>query len=55
MQAGLARLRVLVIGAGSVGLDVSPRLTATGIEHADVNGPASDEDVIGHLRIRQSA
>jgi molybdopterin-synthase adenylyltransferase len=33
MQAGLARLRVLVVGAGSVGLDVGPRLTATGIEH----------------------
>ena len=36
MQACLARLRVLVVGAGSVGLDVSPRLTATGIEHAGI-------------------
>lgn len=36
MQADLARLRVLVVGAGSVGLDVGPRLAATGIEHAGI-------------------
>ena len=30
-QANLARLRVLVVGAGSVGLDVALRLAATGI------------------------
>ncbi len=30
-QAGIARLRVLVAGAGSVGLDVALRLAATGI------------------------
>jgi molybdopterin-synthase adenylyltransferase len=35
-QADLARLRVLVVGAGSVGLDVGPRLAATGIEHVGV-------------------
>ena len=31
VQASLARIRVLVIGAGSVGLDVALRLAATGI------------------------
>lgn len=35
-QASLARLRVLVVGAGSVGLDVALRLAATGIEHVAV-------------------
>jgi len=35
-QGDLARLRVLVVGAGSVGLDIAPRLTATGIEHVGV-------------------
>jgi molybdopterin-synthase adenylyltransferase len=35
-QANLARLRVLVVGAGSVGLDVGPRLAASGIEHVGV-------------------
>lgn len=35
-QADLARLRVLVVGAGTVGLDVGPRLTATGIEHVGI-------------------
>ena len=32
IQADMARLRVLVVGAGSVGLDVALRLAATGIE-----------------------
>ncbi|MBV9766506.1 MAG: ThiF family adenylyltransferase [Acidobacteriaceae bacterium] len=36
IQADLARLRVLVVGAGTVGLDVGPRLTATGIEHVGI-------------------
>ena len=35
-QASLARLRVLVVGAGSVGLDVAMRLAATGIIHVGV-------------------
>lgn len=35
-QANLARLRVLVVGAGSVGLDVALRLAATGIVHVAV-------------------
>jgi hypothetical protein len=35
-QANLARLRVLVVGAGSVVLDVGPRLAATGIEHVGI-------------------
>jgi hypothetical protein len=35
-QADLARLRVLVIGTGSVGLDVAQRLTAGGLEYAAV-------------------
>lgn len=35
-QASLARLRVLVVGAGSVGLDVAVRLAATGIQHVAV-------------------
>ncbi len=36
VQASIARLRVLVIGAGSVGLDVALRLAASGIEHVAV-------------------
>lgn len=36
MQAWLARARVLVVGAGSVGLDVALRLAATGIVHIAV-------------------
>lgn len=35
-QADLVRLRVLVIGAGSVGLDVGLRLAATGLETVSV-------------------
>lgn len=36
IQADLARLRVLVVGAGSVGLEVALRLVASGIEHVAV-------------------
>jgi hypothetical protein len=36
MQANIARLRVLVVGVGSVGLDVALRLAATGIEVVSV-------------------
>lgn len=36
IQANIARLRVLVVGAGSVGLDVALRLAASGIEHVAV-------------------
>ena len=35
-QADLARRRVLVVGAGSVGLDVAARLAATGLQHLTV-------------------
>jgi len=35
-QANLARIRVLVVGVGSVGLDVALRLAATGIVHVGV-------------------
>lgn len=36
VQADLTRLRILVVGAGSVGLDVALRLAATGIAHVAV-------------------
>jgi hypothetical protein len=36
VQASLARIRVLVIGVGSVGLDIALRLAATGIVHVGV-------------------
>lgn len=36
IQADIARLRVLVVGAGSVGLDIGPRLAATGIQHIGI-------------------
>ncbi|MHB1592900.1 MAG: ThiF family adenylyltransferase [Streptosporangiaceae bacterium] len=35
-QASLARLRILAVGVGSVGLDVALRLTATGIKQIGV-------------------
>lgn len=36
VQGALARLRVLVVGAGSVGLDVAQRLAAAGVQQVDV-------------------
>lgn len=36
MQADLARIRTLVVGGGSVGLDVALRLAATGVQHIGV-------------------
>jgi hypothetical protein len=36
MQADITRLRVLVVGVGSVGLEVALRLVASGIEHVGV-------------------
>jgi hypothetical protein len=36
VQADISRLHVLVVGAGSVGLDVALRLAASGIEHVAV-------------------
>jgi hypothetical protein len=36
MQANISRLWVLVVGVGSVGLDVAQRLAATGIQHVGV-------------------
>jgi hypothetical protein len=39
VQADLARLRTLVVGVGSVGLEIAIRLAATGIEHVDIMDP----------------
>jgi len=55
MQATLARLRVLVAGVGSVGLDVANRLAATGIRHVavmdyDVIEPVNLDRMIGATR-----
>jgi len=46
-QADIARLRVLVVGVGSVGLDIAARLAATGIEHLGV----MDIDVVEDLNL----
>lgn len=46
-QASIARLKVLVIGVGSVGLDVVARLAATGIEHVGV----MDIDIVEDLNL----
>lgn len=55
-QADLARLRALVVGVGSVGLDVALRLVATGIEHVgvmdfDVVEPKNLDRQIGATRV----
>lgn len=36
IQADMARLRVLIVGVGSVGLDVALRLAASGVEHIGI-------------------
>jgi len=46
-QADIARLRVLVVGVGSVGLDIAARLAATGIEHLGV----MDIDIVEDLNL----
>ena len=46
-QASIARLRVLVIGVGSVGLDVATRLAATGVEHVG----AMDIDIVEDVNL----
>lgn len=46
-QADIARLRVLVVGVGSVGLEVALRLVASGIEHVGV----MDFDVVKLLNL----
>lgn len=46
-QANIARLNVLVVGVGSVGLDVVARLAATGIEHIGV----MDIDIVEDLNL----
>lgn len=46
-QADIARLRVLVVGVGSVGLDIATRLAATGIEHLGV----MDIDIVEDLNL----
>jgi molybdopterin-synthase adenylyltransferase len=47
LQADLTRLRILVVGVGSVGLDVAVRLAATGIQHLAV----MDRDIVKHLNL----
>jgi hypothetical protein len=47
IQADVARLRVLVVGAGSVGLTVAIALAATGIEHVAV----MDHDTIKYVNL----
>lgn len=47
VQAQVARLRVLVVGAGSVGLTVAVALAATGIEHVAV----MDHDTVTYINL----
>ena len=47
VQADIARLRILVVGAGSVGLTVAIALAATGIEHIAV----MDHDTITNINL----
>lgn len=55
-QASIARLRVLVVGAGSVGLDVAQRLAATGLADVgvmdfDAVEPVNLDRMIGATRL----
>jgi hypothetical protein len=55
VQADVARLRVLVVGPGSVGLDIAQRLAATGIVHLgvmdyDTVKPINRDRMIGATR-----
>jgi hypothetical protein len=55
LQANICRLRILVVGVGSVGLDVALRLAATGIQHVavmdfDVVKPLNRDRLIGPTR-----
>ncbi|WP_435771453.1 ThiF family adenylyltransferase [Nocardioides sp. SYSU DS0651] len=55
VQSSLARMRVLVVGVGSVGLDVAQRLAATGVRQLtvmdyDVVEPANLDRMIGATR-----
>lgn len=55
LQQDIARMRVLVVGVGSVGLDVAIRLAATGIQHIgvmdyDVVEPLNRDRMIGATR-----
>lgn len=47
IQADLARLRILVVGVGSVGLDVAVRLAAAGVQHIAVMDP----DIVKRLNL----
>ncbi|MBN9215536.1 MULTISPECIES: ThiF family adenylyltransferase [unclassified Microbacterium] len=47
IQRDIARLKVLVVGVGSVGLDIAARIAATGVEHLGV----MDVDVVEELNL----
>lgn len=47
VQESLTRLRVLVVGVGSVGLDIAARLAATGIHHVGV----MDFDIVEEVNL----
>jgi molybdopterin-synthase adenylyltransferase len=56
VQANLARLRVLIVGAGSVGFTVAVALAATGIEHLaildyDTVKPVNRDRLLGATRL----
>ncbi|WP_197519833.1 ThiF family adenylyltransferase [Pseudonocardia sp. HH130630-07] len=47
IQADFSRLRILVVGVGSVGLDVAVRLAAAGVQHIAVMDP----DIVKRLNL----
>lgn len=47
LQADLTRLRILVVGVGSIGLDIPVRLAATGVQHLAVMDP----DIVKRLNL----